>query len=145
MSTGSKNEVDPPREVKRLHLMLEDWYAGIRNDIDPIIDALASDFTAIGPDGRVYDRDESVDAWEERRATYRSSTPPVSVELEDLTEQRAIYGVHQLTFEKRLRVHGEWKAYACSLWFRETDRVRTGLQWLHLSEVPIEEPDEDEA
>lgn len=145
MSSGSDGEVDPTREVTRLHLMLEDWYVGIRDDISPITDALASDFTWIGPDGRHHDRKECISAWETRRSEYGSSTPPVSVELEEITEERTIYGVHHLTFRKRVRVAGDWEAFTCSLWFRETERVRTGLQWLHLVEVPVtEEQDEDE-
>lgn len=143
MPAGSSGDVDPVREVNRLHLMLEDWYGGIREDIDPIEDALAAEFTSIGRDGVLRDRRASLRVWREDRNAYRESTPPVSVDLEDVTVQRTIYGVHQVTYRKRLRVDGEWETYGCSLWLRETERVATGLQWLHLAETPVIESDED--
>lgn len=145
MSAGSSDEVDPVREVRRLHLMLNDWYTGIRDDIDPIEAALAPEFTSIGPDGELRDATESVRAWERRRDEYTASSPPVSLELEDVAVQRTIYGVHQVTYRKQVRVDGEWEVFGCSLWLRETDRVPTGLQWLHLTETPVAtEPTSDE-
>lgn len=141
MASGSGTDVDPEREVNRLHLMLEDWYADVRPDIDPIITALADDFTTIGPDGRLREREAAVASWEDRQASYVDSTPAVAVELEDIGVERSLYGVHQVTFGKRVRVDGEWTIYACSLWLRETDSVPSGLQWLHLteSEVTVED------
>lgn len=135
MTSGSSSDLDPEREVRRLHLMIEDWYADVRDNIDPIESSLASDFTWIGPEGTLYERDAGLEAWKSRRAEYLDSSPSVSVELEGLGIERTLYGVHQLTFLKRVRVDGEWEEYVCSLWLRETERVPSGLQWLHLTEV----------
>lgn len=145
MSPGSGDDVDPIREVNRLHLMLQDWYGGVRDDVDPIENALAGDFLSITPDGRLLDREGSIAAWRDRRRAYGDSRPPVRVELEDVTVARTIYGVHQVTYRKRLRVDGDERVYQCSLWLRETERVNTGLQWLHLSETRVEPDEADEA
>lgn len=144
MSAGGTSDVDPVREVERLHLLLSDWYNGIRDDIDPIVSALAEDFTWIGPEGVLQEREGAVRAFQERRDDYSRSTPPVSVEVEDVAVQRTIYGVHQVTYRKRVRVDGEWQEFGCSLWFRETERVSTGLQWLHLTETPRAAAPEDD-
>ncbi len=144
MGAGSATDVDPVREVKRLHLVLDDWYGGIRDDIDPLVGSLASDFTWVSPDGRLGGRDESVAAWQERRDEHTEDGPPATVEIEDITIQRTIYGVHQLTFRKHVRSAGTVRPFTCSLWLRETERSPTGLQWLHLTETERTGADEDE-
>ena len=144
MSGGSGSDVDPVREVKRLHLVLEDWYGKIRGNIDPIENALAADFTWIGPDGGVADRSASVTAWNERRESYTEAATPVGVDLEDVSLQRSIYGVHQMTYTKHVAVDGDTRSFTCSLWLRETERAASGLQWLHLTETRIAEPEEDD-
>ncbi len=136
MSTAS--DVDPEREIRRLHLLLEDWYGGIREDIEPIVDALADDFSMIRPDGTLCDRDAALAAWTDERDQFRASEPPVAVEIDELSVHRTLYGVHQLTYLKRLRIGGEWKNRRCSLWLRETERVPSGLQWLHQTETSVE-------
>ena len=143
MPGGSGSDVDPVREVNRLHLVLEDWYGKIRGDIDPIENALAADFTWIDPDGDVADRSASVAAWRERRQSYTAAATPVSIDLEDVTFQRSIYGVHQMTYTKHVTVDGETRSFTCSLWLRETERAPSGLQWLHLTETRIAESEED--
>lgn len=143
--SGPANDVDPAREVNRLHLLRQDWYNGIRDDIDPIEGALAGDFTWLAPDGRLRERRDAITTWTEERDDYVRSSPPVSVELEEVTVQRTLYGVHQVTYDKRVRVDGTWTAFGCSLWLRETQRVATGLEWLHLAETPLPESAEDGA
>lgn len=141
MANGSGSDVDPVREVNRLYLMVDDWYGGIRGHIEPIELALADDFTWVSPDGRLAGPDDALAAWRERRDELADG--PASVEVEDITVQRTIYGVHQVTFIKHISAGGESDAYTCSLWLRETEQVPSGLQWLHLTETPLEAPDED--
>ena len=120
-------------------MLLEDWYGGIRDDIDPIENAIASDFTAVDSDGRVHTGERALAPIRGPRAEYLDSQPPVAVEIDELVHHRTIYGIHHLTYVKRVRVDGEWTTCRCSLWLRETDRVPTGLQWLHYHETPLSE------
>ena len=138
MGSGTGSDVDPVREVNRLHLVLDDWYGGIRDHIEPIELALAEDFTWISPDGRLAGPAESLEAWRERREERLDG--PTGVDVEDVTVQRTIYGVHQMTFTKHVTAAGTADSYTCTLWLRETERVPSGLQWLHLSETRIERP-----
>lgn len=137
--SGRTSDVDPVREVNRLHLLLQDWYNGIRDDIDPISDAMASDFTSIGPTGEIRDRRSTLEAWSQERSRIAQETP-VTVAVEDVSVRRSLFGLHQVTYRREIAGN----ASTCDLWLRETDRVRTGLQWLHLTEVPApaDEPDE---
>lgn len=135
MSTPS--DVRPEREVNRLHLMLEDWYAGVRDEIDPITEALAEDFTWIGPSGKLLDRDEAVAAWRETCEEFRSADRPPAIAVEDVEVQRTLFGLHQVTYRKEIRVGEDVDGRTCSIWLRETERVPSGLQWVHLVEVPI--------
>ena len=142
MSGETSNEADPEREVTRLHLMLEDWYCGIRADIDPIEAAMAPTFTMLTPSGELQDRSTSLATLTERQHTANDSDPPASLDVSDVTVQRALYGLHQVTYTKELRIDGEWETRTCSLWLRETNSVPSGLQWLHLTETT--QPDDDE-
>ena len=135
MSTPS--DVQPEREVRRLHLMLEDWYGGIRSDIDPITDALASSFTWLAPDGTLADRDEALTRWSATRNEFVETTPSPSVSVSSIDLRRTLFGIHQVTYHKEIRQGDAVTTRACSLWLRETERVPSGLQWLHLAEVPV--------
>lgn len=135
MSTPS--DVRPEREVNRLHLMLEDWYAGVRDDIEPITDALADEFTWIGPAGQLLGKEAAIAAWEEDRAEYRAADRPPAVAVEDIELHRTLFGLHQVTYRKETRVGDDIDIRTCSIWLRETERVPSGLQWVHLAEVPV--------
>lgn len=138
---SSSNDVDPVREVRRMHVLLEDWFGGIRQDLDPLKDSLAPDFTAVGPDGTRRNGTEMLEALADERDAFSS---PVRVNLQDVTKHRDLYGVHHLTFEKHLAAGEETEVRTCSVWLRETNRAPTGLQWLHLQETPVEaEPEEE--
>lgn len=131
----SSSDIDPLREIRRMHVLLEDWYGGIRTDLGPFETSLADEFTAILRDGTLYDRAGYVSALEERKNAVGG---PVGIEIEELSEQRALYGVHQVTFQKRMMSDAGPTVSRCSMWLRETSRTSTGLQWLHLQETPID-------
>lgn len=137
----SSSDVDPEREIKRLHVVLEDWFGGIRNDLRPLEESLAPEFTAVTPDGQLHDRAAYFDRLDERR----SAVGNVRIQIEELVEQRALYGMHQLTFHKRIVGGAEPDVRQCSAWVRETNRTSTGLQYLHLHEtrIPQSEPDDE--
>ena len=145
MSPGSSMDVDPEREVKRIHLLLEDWYCGIRDEITAIEDALAPNVSFIDANGTLHAGNDVIEALNTRHAEARSVGKPVSLTIDDITVQRELYGIHQVTYTKE-RVQGETASKTtCSLWFRETNRVTSGLQWLHLQETPlIEEATDDQ-
>ncbi len=139
MDTDSVDDVDPEREVRRLHLMLGDWFAGVRDDVEPLENAMARDFTAITPDGVVHDAGGYVDAL----AAERGELERARLEVEDIAERRSMYDLHQLTFVKVLRSTEGEERRTCSIWVRETNRTATGLQLLHLQETrqPVAEGD----
>lgn len=139
MSPAASGDVDPSREIRRAHMMLEDWFGGIREEIDAIEAVLGESFTTVGSEGTVRNRTDSLEALREDREAYVQSSPTVLVEVDEITHHLELHGTHMLTFEKRIRVDGEWEARRCSLWLRETDQSPTGLQWLHLHETPIQE------
>lgn len=137
----SGTDIDPIREVRRLHVLLEDWYGGIRADLGPFESSLADGFSAITHDGALYDGPGYLEALHERRDEQAGI---VSIDLDQLTAQRSLYGVHQVTFEKQVKTDEETTTSTCSMWLRETSRTATGLQWLHLQETPIEPENENE-
>ena len=128
---GSSSDVNPVREVNRLHLVLDDWYGNIRSDLGPVQQSLADDFTWIGPTGQVSGRNDSLEAWARRRDEIQG------IDVDDVTIQRTIYGVHQVTYTKVQQTSADTEMVMCSLWLRETEQSSTGLQWLHLTETPI--------
>lgn len=136
MSPAASSDIDPEREVRRIHVMLEDWYGGIRDQVDPFEKSLATDFTAIGPDGAIRTRTETLDAYAAERAEYAAAGVPVAIELEEIEHRRARNRLHLLTYVKRIQAGDAVEARSCSVWLRETDRAPTGLQWLHLQETP---------
>lgn len=134
----SSSDIDPLREIRRMHVLLEDWYGGIRRDLGPFETSLADEFTAVTSDGQLHDRAGYLAALDARRDAIDG---PIAIEVEDVVEQRALYGVHQVTFRKRI-AHDEGSSVTtCSMWLRETSRTSTGLQWLHLQETPLEVDD----
>ena len=131
MAGSSGSDVNPVREVNRLHLVIDDWYGNIRPDLGPVRQSLADDFTWIGPTGVLTDRDGSLELWKSQRSEI------TGIDVQDIAIQRTIYGVHQVTFIKIQQTTNDKKTMTCSLWLRETERSPTGLQWLHLTETPL--------
>lgn len=111
--------------------MLGDWFAGIRDDIQPLEGAMARDFSAVTPDGRIHDAAGYIDAL----AAERAALDRARIEVEDISEQRSMYDLYQLTFEKIVRSGDGEDRRTCSIWVRETNRTATGLQLLHLQET----------
>lgn len=147
MSASGGGDLDPIREVRRVHLALEDWLVGIRQDAQPIETALAPGFVAIDIHGELSAGTE----WLDRLQSQYGTGAGVSIELSNLEHRRELYGLHLVTYEKALHVGEASERIMGSVWLRETDRVETtGLQWLHLQETPIPPPtdpdgDEDDA
>ncbi len=143
MSTGSSEDVDPIREVRRLHLMIGDWFAGVRNDLDPLEGAMARDFTAVTSDGEIHDASGYLEAL----AAERDTLDRPRIEVEEISEQRSMYDLYQISFEKIITTADREECRTCSVWVRETNRTATGLQLLHLHETtqpPAEEETEDD-
>ena len=138
MGSSDPAGVDPTRDVRRLHVLLEDWFVGIRDDVGPLEQALDEGFIAITADGRQHDRSSYLASL----SALKGEDPPRAVALEHVEHRRAIYGMHLVTFDKQLAQGPETDEFTCSLWLRETDRVRTGLQWLFLQETAVA-PDGD--
>lgn len=137
-------DVDPEREIKRIHNLLEDWYCGIRDEITAIEDALAPNVTFVDATGTIHSGEEVVSAFEDRFTAAQESGAPVSLTIADIEARRELYGIHQVTFTKERYCDGDVETTTCSLWFRETNRVTSGLQWLHLQETLVPEADDDD-
>lgn len=142
MSASGGDGLDPRREVRRVHLALEDWLVGIRQDAQPIETALAPGFVAIDIHGELSEGTE----WLDRLQSQYGTGARVSIQLSNLEHRRELYGLHLVTYEKELHVGDASERIRGSVWLRETDRAETtGLHWLHLQETPIPPPaDEDE-
>ena len=138
MARTGGGDVDPERDIERLHVVLADWLVGIRDDPRPFADSLDDGFVAIVADGAVHDANGYLAHLE----TLRETAPPQRIELDDVEHRRAIYGIHLVTFVKRYQRPDGDRNLATSIWLRETDRTNTGLQLLHLHETPIV-PDEE--
>lgn len=147
MSPSSADDVDPVREVRRLHLVLDDWYAGIRDALEPLEVALADDFTVTTPDGELTDPQGYFDAITAEREAATEAGERIALNVDEIEHQRAIYGLHHVTYRETQTRAGSEDRWRCSVWMRETDRVSTGIQWLHLQKTPIpaeNAPDEAE-
>lgn len=117
--------------------MLEDWFVGIRDDLRPFERTLDPAFCWVGPDGVIREGDEIVAALSTERTNVKGADGPVSLNIDAIEHHRDRYGLHLITFEKRLQVGSNVDARTCSVWLAETDRSPTGLAWLHLHETPL--------
>lgn len=142
--SDAASDVDPVREVRRMHTFIEDWIGGIRDDVSPFADALAPEFTFVPPDGVLRDRESAVAAMEDAGGAHADSTPHFVIEIENAERQLSVYGMHLVTYEEYQRVDGDWQARTSSVWLRETADTPSGLEWVHLHESWLETGDEQE-
>ena len=144
MTDSTASDVDPVREVERMHVFIEDWIGGLRQNISPFTEALAEEFTFVPPSGSVLDREEAIAAMEAADDAHADSSPSFRVDVQDAEVQLSVYGMHLVTYREHQRIDGEWHSRTSSVWLRETTRTATGLEWVHLHETWLEVPDEDD-
>ena len=140
MAGSSSSSADPIREVRRLLIVLDDWFVGIRDDLAPLAQSLADGFVAVDATGRVQEGREYLEILE-RRKTQRS---PTGLTISDPEHRRAIYGTHLITFHMRIAGSDTTEVLTYSIWLRETDQSPTGLHLLSLQETPVLPPEEGE-
>lgn len=126
-----------------MHLFIEDWIGGLRQDMSPFTEALAEEFTFVPPDGSVLDREEAIAAMEAVDDAHSDSSPSFRIDVQDTEVQLSVYGMHLVTYREHQRIDGEWHSRTSSVWLRETTRTATGLEWVHLHETWLETVDDE--
>ena len=144
MTDSTASDVDPVREVERMHVFIEDWIGGLRQNMSPFTEALAEEFTFVPPSGSVLGREEAITAMEAADNAHADSRPSFRIDVQDAEVQLSVYGMHLVTYREHQRIEGEWHSRTSSVWLRETTRTATGLEWVHLHETWLESPDEDD-
>ena len=144
VTDSTASDVDPVREVERMHVFIQDWIGGLRQNMSPFTESLAEEFTFIPPSGTVLDREQSIAAMEDAGDAHADSSPSFRIDVQDAEVQLSVYGMHLVTYREHQRIDGEWHSRTSSVWLRETTRTATGLEWVHLHETWLESPHEDD-
>lgn len=105
---------DPEREVRRLHEVIEGWFAGTVADLSPFVDAMDGAFRIVSPDGGTRTRDEVVTSMREAKGVHAGSDPPFAIEIRDADHRTVAGGYHLAAYEERQRVDGDWEGRTSS-------------------------------
>jgi hypothetical protein len=126
---------DPEAEVRRLHEVIEGWFAGTVADLAPFADAMDGTFRIVSPDGEPRTRGEVVRSMREAKGVHAGSDPPFEIAIRDVDHRTAAGGYHLVTYEEHQRVDGDWEGRTSSAWLREREHAPAGLVWVHLQET----------
>jgi hypothetical protein len=131
-------DVDPEREIDRMHEAIEDWFTGAIDDLAPFADALAPAFHIVSPDGTTRSREEIVASMAGAHGTSADTEPPFVIDIRNVERRDSAGDHHLVTYEEHQRAGGSWEARTSSAWLREEAAAPGGLAWVHLHETWLE-------
>ncbi|PSP72075.1 hypothetical protein BRC86_13315 [Halobacteriales archaeon QS_3_64_16] len=123
--------VDPEREVRRLHEVIEAWFRGETDDLEPFSEALASEFELISPDGIVSDREAVLTGLRGGHG----DDPELTIAIRNVEHRTTAGEWHPVRYEEHQSTDGGSTGRVSTAALRERTDAPAGLSWIHLQET----------
>ncbi len=124
-------------EIVELHQFFEDWFSASDEssiDLDRVAEALAADFTMVGPDGRLVEAEELLAALREARG----SKPGLRIWIDRVRVLHRSGDMTVAMYEERQKSEGGESRRVSTAVFRDFEQNPNALEWLHVQEKWLE-------